>query len=610
MRAFLPNRRSLLGSLTLSFILFLLAGCTPDRSEPPAPADINTLNIFFNNQSIHFFDSESDTSTELATFDAATEKFTKVIELNTNSNKQGYEFAAYASDDTIYLLDYDKDSVTRTHKLTEINAQLCGIAPSDLPSQYAYEDKHPSGRSIMHATEVILALTDHEAESDTACASENVHYESVSFDNLFDDDTRNDTVFERSLLANGTASAEVNIVEPTAVLIIDYGTGNTALTEEEIEAEQELPNDALFGHLYYEHESRNLNFKYTLDDIDFAWSTQFPESETGNSVSIWQASTSDVLIKQNENLFVIPVSKFFNIDDFDNDITVPIQNRIDALFSTPNQVFESDPGLITLNKSKRNDSFVIKTQNKLLYYPNPDDTNFIALPRSESADSLTKIKLDFDLTANNEVLVLKQDSETKQRLSIISTTSQEESTLVTTEGNELVADRVEFHILESTFFANTFNLDQNTTWQAHKFNKLNENYATETYENSRLLYLLNLHEPIDSLILISTNSNNPATSDIMEIPSLYDFDADIDSGRKQARNEDNILVDLSFGWFNSNISDLTSGTIINDLYSRLNFDANHETIDVKELYFFNPSQEIPDPSINEQSLTLLTRDSK
>ena len=82
----------------------VLLACNSSGSNSAKIPDINTFRIYTFDQVIYSFNEETGISTKRGEFDLGENQF---IELNTDESKQGYEYAAYIFENTIYLLNYD-----------------------------------------------------------------------------------------------------------------------------------------------------------------------------------------------------------------------------------------------------------------------------------------------------------------------------------------------------------------------------------------------------------------------------------------------------------------------------------------------------------------------
>ena len=71
--------------------------------------------------------------------------------MNTDEEKQGYEYAVYVFENSIYLLNYDKDSNAKRIELAELysSQEVCGLIPHKTASEKSFADKGKSNRSTL-----------------------------------------------------------------------------------------------------------------------------------------------------------------------------------------------------------------------------------------------------------------------------------------------------------------------------------------------------------------------------------------------------------------------------------------------------------------------------
>ena len=184
-----------------------------------------------------------------------------------------------------------------------------------------------------------------------------------------------------------------------------------------------------------------------------------------------------------------------------------------------------------------------------------------------------------------------------QTLLAISTVSGVASTIIT-------ASQIEFYIIGNEFYVNTFESQTNSGWQAHWFRPLNNTFTSKTYDHSRFIFAKDLRGTRNSIYLLSSNDENSGIRLIK--PSLYIFDKGEVNGRQKGRTKDNASVDFSLGNLNTNVSDVISSVITNDIYGRIILKGINEDTGagqaVEEYYYFDPTQ-----NISEEHLFLMSR---
>ncbi|WP_197473085.1 hypothetical protein, partial [Oleiphilus sp. HI0123] len=196
-------------------------------------------------------------------------------------------------------------------------------------------------------------------------------------------------------------------------------------------------------------------------------------------------------------------------------------------------------------------------------------------------------------------------------------------TVIYETGNESNIDESEeisIYINDDTFHFNSYNSESGS--QAHILTKKNSNYEPTSFEESTLIFVKDMRNQDDLPLLISSSPvKNVSGTRQLSGAYLYKYDEDKDNGRALAQssrenengNKEHRSVDFSYGIFHelSNL-EFMNGSVINDYYSFLNFEATYSLEGVEQRanfsFIFNPSQETPDPDIEDQSLSLLLVD--
>jgi len=569
MRASLPTLRLLLGSLTF---LFLVA-CTSDDNDVSQSDEINTFNFFVNDQSIYSFNSETTEFARLLTsLDVGDNQHAF---MDTDEDKQGYEYLAYVENNAIYLLDYNKDNNGKVTLIKAVSGTICGIFPQLIASEAAF-NSDLTGREITHAKSMTI-VTANGANCDHATN----FFDSLDFSQLIDDDTQTNTVRLSSLnsaLFYGDNNGD-NIINFSSAPKLDTDTNRTV---------------GLSGFLGYDLEGQQIQFTYTNSDkIDRNWRSQKAYNDT-TIPTILQASKAHAIIQIDDNLFVTAVDTLFNINENTNSPS-STQSLIDALFETTTATLNSSTA-ITINKTMALDRFLVKSDDRIYIYQDSALNEFLSLGLADASnfndDDNVSDNEYFDLMSPG-LLILIKEVNGKQILSY----SKPSTTGPT---GVLDADKIEFKIINNELFVNTLNSQTNSGWETHWFKdeaQLNKPETHTTYPNSRFIFAEDTRQEAHKLFLLSSDIG---TSDgKLLIPSLYKFDKTHTTGRLQERDEDKALdVDFSFGQFNVDVENTLEAEIINDEYGRLKLTGSATAQDnevnvgdnVEVHYFFNPSQ--------------------
>lgn len=555
----------------LSASILLIACHSSSSNNSPTP-DINTLHIYTSGQTIYSFNEDTGISTKRGQFDSGDNKF---LELNTDEEKQGYEYAVYVFENVIYLLNYDKASNAQTITLAKINSnqKICGLIPHKTSSKASFNDGTASNRSTLD----LASLTIEYQKNNQDCNRELNVRDTLDF-NAVVKDPGNITGVLRTL------GRSENVL---GSLVIDYSAPIKRL-ENAVQLHDQT------GFLGQDIDGNKIVFNYTTDAKSDQWETGFYPSS--GVQTIHQVSNNQVVVRKDDLVYILSTKELFKINNESNS-TTPIQEKLDKLFDIDSlKGHNLDTNYpISFNQHQNINSFLLKYDNSLFYY-SPD--KFTQIPINETQSAQNAIKTKFDLTRDNTVLVI-QEANNLQTLLAISTLSGQSETIIS-------ASKIEFYIIENEFYVNTYESQSGSGWQAHWFKKSNNTYTARTYDYGRFIFANDLREKRNSIFLLSSNDTSSGAR--LNKPSLYIFDKNEINGRKKGRNKDNAIVDFSFGSLNTNVSDVVSSFITNDIYGRITLKGINEDTgagqSVEEYYYFNPTQSV---SMNDDHLLLMSR---
>lgn len=552
----------------------ILIACESGPSTKAPIPEINTFNIYTSGQNIYSFSYNEETKTSSRTlrakFDGGENQF---IELNTDDSKQGFEYAAYVFENGIFLLNYDKATNGKITKLTQVaqDAVICSIVPRKTASRDAFRDSKRSNRSTRD-----LPILTIEYQNGPACTPASNFRDTLDFSAVIDDNPFVNTV------SKSAGKSEFVLGE----LVTDYASAGLVLSNDS------QSNKGSTGFLGFDTIGKKLVLNYTVDGEDDQWSTSLISLQDRLPLS-QQVSNLHVLVQNDDELYVLNTVDIFKINTEASN--VPVQARIDDLFQFPTTIMPNET-TVEVSRSQYRDKFLIKHDNALFFFQNG---NFTQIPSNQIQN---EPKIDFDLTANDIALVIQENFDSSQSLILIPALSEQASTLIT-------AEKIELQVIDNEFYVNTLELNPGAGWQAHWYR--NNLSAPASYNNSRFVFSHDLREINNTLLLLS--SDDSVSAEIMIKPSLFIFDKNQANGRKKGITEGKVKrrVDFSLGQFNTNISTIEHGSIVNDLFGKIvitgdNLDSGVATA-VQEHYYFNPSQTHPATELSEQSLRLMSR---
>jgi hypothetical protein len=553
----------------------LIIACHSDGSNNAETPEINTFNIYTHEQIIYSFDEVNSVSTKRGQFDSGENQF---FELNTDESKQGYEYAVYVFENSIFLLNYDKATNVEITKLTEISSSqiICRIIPHKTSSKASFQDNSSSNRSTLN----LPIITIEYQKTDQSCDPELNSRDTLDFNSIIDNSSDISGIIKTSGKSENVLGGLItNYAASSAVADIESNSQNNS------------------GFLGQDLAGNKIAFNYTSKSVNDLWETSFYPT-TGAQV-IHQASNEHVVVQNDNELFVLNSEGLFTINKESS--SIPVQDQIDSLFRFSSSSLTLDnSSSISFNQRQNKNTFLIKHENTLHYYQAP---KFTQIPSNETQSAQNATKVEFDLTSDNTALVI-QEANNIQTLLAISTVSGQSTTI-------LSATKIEFYIIGSEIYANTLELKAGAGWQAHWFKRINTVYTPQTYNNSRFIFAKDLRSKRNSIYLLSSDSG--LSEEQMNKPSLYLFDSSQNNGRKKGLTSSNTSVDFSFGQLNTDVLDISSSIIINDLYGKIILRGINQDSDsgagrsVEEHYYFDPSQSIANPTIKEQSLLLMIR---
>jgi hypothetical protein len=564
---------TLLRTLLVCLATALLIACESDSSNTADIPEINSFHIYTADQTIYSFNEETRISNKRGEFDSGDNQF---VELDTDESKPGFDYAVYAFEKGIFLLDYDKSQNGKITKLTQYATDklICGIIPTKTASRQSFTDGKASNRSTLDLPVLTIEL----AEDNLNCDPLFNLRDELDFSEIIDSDTSTSKIRK-------TAGSAQSVL---GGLVINYASGGSAI----VNTDQDLSKKGSIGFMGYDLNGSQLIFNYSVDGVKDSWSTAM-FSDPGIIPFIQQVSNQHLLVQNNTDLFVVNAATLFEINAETSDI--PVQSRIDKLFEVRiNKDPLSDTSSVTSNRSQNPDTFLVKHNNTLLFYK---DGNFAEIPTNQIQN---ETKIDFDLTSDNKALVIQENPDSSQTLLFISTISGESTTLLT-------AEKIELQVIENEFYINTLELEAGAGWQAHWFKTPT---TVSTYENSRFIFAQDMREISNTLLLLS--SDDALSSEQMIKPGLYKFDKTQRNGRKKGVDENKTQVDFSFGKLNTDVENIELSTIINDKYGKIIITGINDDTGVgraaREQYYFDPSQELSSQDPEKQSLRLMNRE--
>ena len=158
--------------------MMLLSACSRDLDEPKKVPDINSLNVFFEEveyegirrgviRSIDFDEGDGRPTDR----DYYSPGENMAIALNTDAEKQGFEYAVYAQNNEqnneVKLLDYDKDIDDKVQSLQKFQATICGVHKRVISNPEAFDDDSDFALTALDDNAVIVSVNNDTCDKET-----------------------------------------------------------------------------------------------------------------------------------------------------------------------------------------------------------------------------------------------------------------------------------------------------------------------------------------------------------------------------------------------------------------------------------------------------------
>jgi len=616
MTAFLlPSFRLLLGLLTLTF----LVACGSDETKSKKSDEIDTEHLYFSNNSIYSFEPGSSKSkTGKSIKRASYNEGTRPIKLNTNKDKQGYEFIAFVQGKKVKLINYVDMKITTLATIDQnaINSKVCGLYPQE---QVSFQEQGAlqvtPQPTIFHDSSVIIEISTTET-----CADSTVSLVNFTINSDGEIKTSNpDDDIEISSIIQSTNAKDI-IDQPNTQpeldgdLVVDqaYSKYNAELNETVTGRYATLAADNKASPQF----SQLIHYD---ENYDIKW--QLPLGSPGDTIKVTQINTTQVLISVGNKLFIKNIEELLSSGTVDTN-NIPISN-INELFVEDEETKIPTISQPDYNLVSNENNLIVNDDGKLFHFEKPSfKPNPEPIFNSNTKPDLESFK--FDIT-DNSTTVIQQNLTDKKSISLKLASA---SDFTDPEGD--ISNIQNFFIQGNQLFINAFiapdENDKPTNFLEAEatayFIEINEHstlFIPKVFEHSQFIKPSDTRSSTSDILLLSSEVVN--VNDV-KTPQLYKFDADQSNGRKQARSDEKgnkVKIDLSFGQLIGN-KDMPSldtgeellneiyldsmlGTITNDIHGQLQVETAVEFLDddnnvayrrVSDLYFFKPNQSNPD----------------
>jgi len=559
----------------------VLSACSRDPDEPEEIPEINSFNIFFTEEEsssgvkrgfINAFDFETNTATVVDTFTAGD---SMAIALDTDEEKEGFEYAAYVKNGAVHLLDFDKEFGKQTEELREFTSTICGLHTSVIASQTAFDRQSDYYLTERDAPTVLVQV------NNSACDRETDQYYKLSF---------NPDNFGRITESGFASSSEVigtHFLAPNYI--------NPANEDGEIERGTTL-------RLGFDSVGQTIR----LSNEDGAILAEASLENTSITPKFTKVGSSYIVVQNDLDIYTIPQSDLIDIAATlsDTDAIAPNENLFALLFETSTLTLNSSTST-QVNIEHNGIDFIV------------DDSGILRLFRDNAFKELS------DVTTLNSYLYaldtrgltyLVSDYGTHKSLSTIANPGVGSPSILIS-----IADDIEIKSTNRRMFINSINSEQFSGW---RLTEISED-ETRFVNNSAFVAAANLTEN-DSTIYILFSNDDEVSSNALINPALYAYDPDANDALgffQDGNNEDlpesdsddskiEEKISKRYGFLNKNLSGFPLSIFGTNFQSNVEFAGitvftTDESSPMRS-YFFKPNfVDDPDNITEDNKLALL-----
>ena len=567
----------------LFVVTLFLSACSTTDDPAESSIKINTLNIYFAPTTlngddvigIYSFNPDNGLSTLRDThFEEENPGEVKALTLDTDRDKQGYEYLIYAKDDefqknAIYLLDYDKGTIFRQiSKLWAFEGKICSLSPRFATTESIISDKDLNATKLINQQTIDISISNLNT-----CDPETDSRFELSFD------------FEAVLITEQITLKQTNFT--SRATIIDFNHIDRSNIQSDGSGEIIRGRHGELG------DDRNGNISLLASDGSTVWNTPLPDA--ASTFYAFQVNNTDVLLQIADKLYSLPSATLFDAASIDLDTNAPTTSLLDSLFDTFKLTL-TDTDLTKPITIQQNDTnLVIQDGKKLLYLNDGEFEEAYSF-----ADIPEIIDISFHLTPRNTIIVEQIHNSFS---TLVTLTRAADNTWQTSSSpfSSNQADEFQVYVDNNDTYITSLNLGtfgNSAGWEAHlsSFDPDNNQLFTQSYINSIFLLPEESDTKNRSLFLLSSE---PDTAPYPLIaPKIYSFDSSRPNGRELLTDQDgSITVDENSLAQADVLAQLPSNIYYTPSYAH---QINDESVffslpqsDTEEnIYFFDPSREV------------------
>ncbi|MDX1453559.1 MAG: hypothetical protein R3183_13450 [Oleiphilaceae bacterium] len=543
-----PPESRIFALITLCSALTLGACTSDDDPRPSSGKNYNTLDIFAAvfapddntepNNVLYSLRSNANAPTVLARFDKGEGQ---LVPLDTDTDRQGYEYALLAFEKNVHLINYDKNASNLPKPLIATEGDICAIHPMPKVDKKTVDDPERVVPIVEHQEAFFV-----ETNAEGAC-SDNAN-----------------SVYKVEFAFDGSQSytiTEANYAYLNGGLIVNYGVGQS------FEADEDS------GFWGYDHMANSLIFFDA--NFDPLWSTFFNTPAT--NAEIVQGSRDQVIIKADNEIFVISVRDVFEtgvVEELNNRVpTLPASSDIRALLSAAPSLTLSSGDALEHDIIQGTRNMVVIDQFDVYTY-NSESNKFDDLG---IAQPIGVTDVDGFLRSSDAVLFLLKTTDSEQIVSHIDLDGGTESASI------LRAQRVSIFNDNNRTYINSY-ASLNHTFTVIE---IDASLLPTTFSDSLIVAANDAREGLGNKDFYILTSAATPIEDALITPTLFRFDPEEVDGHARIIENGN-LVKFTYGMLNSDVSQIAAASVLNDEYALLSTsDANGDFFN----YVFEPEDE-------------------
>lgn len=483
-------------TISLAIGSLLLSACSNEQGENDQAPEINTLNIIFTPLASDptltgIYSVEADAQRRVLRASHKTgEQF--AIELDTDRDKQGYEYLAYVAEDqqdstrdAVYLMDYDRDSQGRIRKVFSLPQTICALSTRARNDESVTDERNRRASTLVHKSSVIMHVA---TPTNLDCSGADTTNYELKFDFAQEEVKDQLSVTQESFYVRET--------------LLSYRTNNNQQR----------------GQVYYLADNLAGTAMLLDEDYGLVWSVALPDN--AQKIQALQAENGTVLMQVGSRIYIRALDDLLSVSD-------PSQSNSGTAIAQ--RVF--GPVFYQLQNSDE--------QSPATFYPDAGGVLFkdgreLVIHNNNSFERV----IEFDSEVINEQIIVSSGSDIaivmrfSNRAQFVHARRTNDQWLPSTQllGGQF-ASQMSIDSHDKGLIINTTSLggpDQGI--QAFYGESFDSSF--KRLRNAALLTRTELELDIDSPHIYLLAGTDLGAAQTLQNPSLYEFDSEQSDGRK------------------------------------------------------------------------------